>query len=37
VLNDGLGLLNTPIEWQLMVKGLVIVLALGLGEGQRTV
>jgi ribose/xylose/arabinose/galactoside ABC-type transport system permease subunit len=37
VMNDGLGLLNTPIEWQLIVKGLVIVLALGLGERQRTV
>jgi ribose/xylose/arabinose/galactoside ABC-type transport system permease subunit len=32
VMNNGLGLLNTPIEWQLIVKGLVIVIALGLGE-----
>ena len=37
VMNDGLGLLNTPIEWQLIVKGFVIVLALGLGERQKTV
>jgi ribose/xylose/arabinose/galactoside ABC-type transport system permease subunit len=32
VMNNGLGLLNTPIEWQLIAKGLVIVIALGLGE-----
>ena len=35
VVNDGLGLMNTPIEWQLIVKGLIIVLALGLAEGRR--
>ena len=32
VMNNGLGLLNTPIEWQLIAKGLIIVIALGLGE-----
>jgi ribose/xylose/arabinose/galactoside ABC-type transport system permease subunit len=35
VMNDGLGLLNTPIEWQLIAKGLIIVVALGLGERRR--
>jgi ribose/xylose/arabinose/galactoside ABC-type transport system permease subunit len=34
VMNNGLGLLNTPIEWQLIAKGLIIVIALGLGERQ---
>jgi ribose/xylose/arabinose/galactoside ABC-type transport system permease subunit len=32
VMNNGMGLLNTPIEWQLIAKGLIIVIALGLGE-----
>jgi ribose/xylose/arabinose/galactoside ABC-type transport system permease subunit len=36
VMNDGLGLLNTPIEWQLIVKGLIIVFALGLSERRRS-
>jgi ribose/xylose/arabinose/galactoside ABC-type transport system permease subunit len=36
VMNDGLGLLNTPIEWQLIVKGLIIVVALGLSERRRS-
>ena len=31
VTNNGLGLLNTPIEWQLIAKGLIIVIALGFG------
>jgi ribose/xylose/arabinose/galactoside ABC-type transport system permease subunit len=35
VMNDGLGLLNTPIEWQLIVKGLIIIVALGLSERRR--
>jgi ribose/xylose/arabinose/galactoside ABC-type transport system permease subunit len=36
VMNNGLGLLNTPIEWQLIVKGLIIVVALGLSERRRS-
>ena len=35
VMNNGLGLLNTPIEWQLIVKGLIIVVALGLSERRK--
>jgi ribose/xylose/arabinose/galactoside ABC-type transport system permease subunit len=31
VMNNGLGLLNTPIEWQLIAKGVIIVIALGPG------
>ena len=36
VMNDGLGLLNTPIEWQLIVKGLIIAVAVGLSERRRS-
>lgn len=37
VTNNGLGLLNTPIEWQLIAKGLIIIIALGLTElGRRS-
>jgi ribose/xylose/arabinose/galactoside ABC-type transport system permease subunit len=32
IMNNGLGLLNTPIEWQLIAKGLIVVIAVGLGE-----
>jgi ribose/xylose/arabinose/galactoside ABC-type transport system permease subunit len=35
VMNNGLGLLNTPIEWQLIAKGIIIVVALGLAERRR--
>jgi ribose/xylose/arabinose/galactoside ABC-type transport system permease subunit len=35
VMNNGLGLLNTPIEWQLIAKGLIIIIALGLTERGR--
>lgn len=36
VMNDGLGLLNVPIEMQLIAKGLIIVVALATGSRERS-
>ena len=35
VMNNGLGLLNIPIEMQLIAKGLIIVTALTISNSER--
>jgi ribose/xylose/arabinose/galactoside ABC-type transport system permease subunit len=36
IMNNGLGLLNVPIERQLIAKGVIIVVALAIGARHQS-